>query len=165
MGKKKKLINCRKLVSNPQDAGIAAERRAEQGDPALQPASDGVFPTAPCKGGSALPHPHREEKSNQPPRMKDERSLFFLASSFRVGRTPVNLLGLPREGHSAADQLSYGTGRGQSWDRGEQSAPAPLLEVFPNFNPCWATPSISDPKSPHASFTKFCRKLKKKKKR
>jgi len=39
---------------------------------------------------------------------------FFLASSFRAGQTAAEPLGLPGEGHSAADTLCCGTERGQS---------------------------------------------------
>lgn len=71
--------SCRKLVSNPQDAEIAAESWMEQGDPKLQPTSHGIFPNVAARETLPLPQPHREAKSDQssPPKTKDEKCPFF----------------------------------------------------------------------------------------
>lgn len=108
-----------------------------------------------------LPHPHREEKKQPAPPKQRMKGALFLASSFRDRMRLVKPLGLPREGYSGADELSYATGRGQSQDRGEQSAPALCSQTFQNFNPARFLLGNSDPRSTHNSFTKFCRKLKK----
>lgn len=88
--------NCRKLVSNPQDAEIAAGSWAEQGDPKIQPAPDGTFPDVLCKRDTGSATATWGGKPNQPPKMKDERSPGFWHHLLGVGRTPVKPLGLPR---------------------------------------------------------------------
>ena len=88
-----------------------------------------------------------------------------MASSSRVGRTLVKPLGLPREGHSAADQLSYGSGR-EDRAKTEGSKVLPLrsqihfkISILPDS--CWATPSASDPKIHPRFIYKILQKAKK----
>lgn len=100
--------SCRKLVSNPQDAEIAAESWMEQGDPKLQPTSHGIFPNA-LREKRCLCHSHtgKQKATSHPPPKRRTKSALFLASSFRVGRTPVKLLGLPGTGSSCSALLWY----------------------------------------------------------
>lgn len=77
--------NCRKLISNPQDAERAGESWVEQGDPKLQPASDGIFPNAPCKRDTASATSTEGGKKHPAPQNEGQKEPFFWHHLLELG--------------------------------------------------------------------------------